>query len=267
MAKSQRFPFWPLLVVAVLAFGGSILQFLALKPSKPKTVTDQLDSLRLPEATQQVLLTLTPSWEDSAGKLQRFERELGGKWEKTGSAVPVMIGRTGLAWGVGMHEDHQDDAPQKVEGDGKATAGIFSLGTAFGYAQEAPESVSYPYRVAGENDFFVDDAGSAEYNQWVQLGEEELPGERWKSFERMRRPDTAYQWGVVVDHNTDPAAPGRGSAIFLHVWKSPQTPTAGCTAMDEANMLGLLEWLDPAKSPLLIQIPEPALTNLRPIKP
>lgn len=266
MAKSQRFPFWPLLVVAVLAFGGSILQFVALKPSKPKTVTDQLDSLRLPEATQQVLLTLTPSWDDSAGKLQRFEREAGGKWQTAGSPTPVMIGRTGLAWGVGLHAEPKGDDPQKVEGDGKATAGIFSLGTGFGYAEAASESVSYPYRTAGENDFFVDDAESPEYNQWVQLAETDLPGERWKSFERMRRPDTAYQWGVVVEHNTDPAAPGRGSAIFLHVWKSPTTPTAGCTAMDEAEMLGLLEWLDPAKSPLLIQIPEPAFSTLRPAK-
>jgi hypothetical protein len=47
----------------------------------------------------------------------------------------------------------------------------------------------------------------------------------------MLRQDGRYALGAVVAHNSTPPVPGAGSCIFLHVWESPVTPTAGCTAM------------------------------------
>jgi D-alanyl-D-alanine dipeptidase len=88
----------------------------------------------------------------------------------------------------------------------------------------------------------------------------------------MRRDDILYKWGVVVDHN--PAAiPGAGSCIFLHVWKNAASPTAGCTAMRESDLAGLIRWLDPARHPILVQMPRavyrslPAEYNLPPDQP
>ena len=63
--------------------------------------------------------------------------------------------------------------------------------------------------------------------------------------EKMLRDDGLYKWGVFVEHNPA-AAPGAGSCIFLHIWKDSTTPTTGCTAMAEKDLVKLLRWLDPA---------------------
>jgi D-alanyl-D-alanine dipeptidase len=78
----------------------------------------------------------------------------------------------------------------------------------------------------------------------------------------MLRTDALYKWGVVVDHNSA-ATPGGGSCIFLHIWKDSSTATAGCTAMPEQNLVDLLRWLDPAKRPVLIQMPRQDYDALR----
>jgi D-alanyl-D-alanine dipeptidase len=49
---------------------------------------------------------------------------------------------------------------------------------------------------------------------------------------------------------------GQGSCIFFHLWRNEKTPTVGCTAMPEPILVELLAWLDPEKSPLLVQLPK-----------
>ena len=77
----------------------------------------------------------------------------------------------------------------------------------------------------------------------------------WKSSERMREV-SGYRWGLVVEHNANPAVAGRGSCIFLHVWAGPDKGTAGCTAMAQPNLEELLRWLDAKKRPALVQLTE-----------
>jgi D-alanyl-D-alanine dipeptidase len=79
----------------------------------------------------------------------------------------------------------------------------------------------------------------------------------------MLRPDGEYRWGVVVDHNTDPVTAGAGSCIFLHIWLGPGVGTTGCTAMSQEQLEGLLARLDPARRPLLVQLPRPEYKKLR----
>ena len=50
----------------------------------------------------------------------------------SGEAIPAVVGRNGLAWGRGVRTDLPAGEPQKREGDGRAPAGIFKLGPAFG---------------------------------------------------------------------------------------------------------------------------------------
>jgi D-alanyl-D-alanine dipeptidase len=50
----------------------------------------------------------------------------------------------------------------------------------------------------------------------------------------------------------------------LHIWKDSSTATAGCTAMPEQNLVDLLRWLDPAKRPVLIQMPRSEFAGLQP---
>ncbi len=233
--------------------------FLALVYLLASNPAFAIDSLHLPTQTQQVVIVETDSWTSNTGQLQMFSRSSSG-WVPVGDKIPVSLGRNGLAWGRGL-ERPAGDGPQKMEGDGKAPAGIFSLGTAFGYEPQPPPGLKLPYRAITEKDFFVDDPGSPDYNEWVTLDQKSTP--RWKSAEKMKRPDYLYQLGIVVIQNTDPVVPDKGSAIFLHIWRQPGTPTAGCTAMARDNLLNLLEWLDPAKHPLLIQVPRGELDQLK----
>ena len=85
----------------------------------------------------------------------------------------------------------------------------------------------------------------------------------WNSWEEMKRPDHLYELGAVVEHNAAPVVKGRGSAIFLHVWKAKGVPTAGCTAMAKDDLAALIRWLRPANNPCLIQAPVDELDRLR----
>lgn len=210
----------------------------------------------LPQEARQVLQVRTDSWDASRGSLQRWRKDDSGKWIPVGNSIPVSVGRSGLAWGRGLHQEASSENVKR-EGDMKAPAGIFSLGTAFGYAESPPEGSRYPYRMVTEHDFFVDDGNSPEYNQWVRLpGGVSAAETRWKSFEKMRRKDGLYELGIVVNHNTEPAVPGFGSAIFLHLWRGPGQPTAGCTAMSRPDLVELLSWLESDAHPVLIQAPD-----------
>lgn len=224
---------------------------------------DPVQSIPLPDVCQQVILVTADSWDDSNGMLQRWERNGEGRWDAIGDGIRVSLGRAGLARGHGVHGALEGNFPDKIEGDGRAPAGIFRLGTAFGYGAGAPEGCQLPWRQATANDFFVDDIRSPEYNLWVHLeGGLAMAGDRWQSFEKMKREDSLYRYGITVEHNINPVIPGAGSAIFLHVWKGPGEPTSGCTAMAEQDLLTLLTWLRTDAEPLLVQIPSDQLSHL-----
>jgi D-alanyl-D-alanine dipeptidase len=228
---------------------------------------ETLKRLNLPPETTQMVVVTAPQWDATMGTLSLYERKAGENeyWQFTGEAWPVDLGHKGMGWGRGLIDsvdNRASAAAGKREGDQKAPAGVFSFGSAFGYDKNAPDGVKMKYLQAGERDFFVDDPNSPDYNSWVRLSEKEKPGDHWQSFEKMKRDDQRYKLGLVVEHNMNPAIPGDGSAIFLHVWKEPGSGTAGCTSMSEENMRELLRWLDPGKKPLLMQIPTQAMSEL-----
>ncbi len=78
---------------------------------------------------------------------------------------------------------------------------------------------------------------------------------RWSSAEDLFAIGNRYKYFVVVEYNTVNPLPGAGSAIFLHIWKDQNSPTSGCTAFSEKDLLKILCWLDPAQNPVLAQFP------------
>jgi L,D-peptidoglycan transpeptidase YkuD (ErfK/YbiS/YcfS/YnhG family) len=142
---------------------------------------------------------------------------------------------------------------KKREEDGRSPTGIFPLGIAFGYG---PSPVTkMPYRQATDDDFWVDDVNSKDYNKWVK-GKPKAA-----SWEKMKRDDDQYKYGVVIEYNMHPIVKGKGSAIFLHVWKGGE-PTLGCVSMSEEMILKILAWLDPVKKPLIIMGTESELSAM-----
>lgn len=255
---------WSGVVYRVISFGLLFCLFTCGGYSEKEnvhTVKAHIESLSIPEEVQQLLLVTIPSWDEFRGTLRLCSRS-GIEWRIENDPLPVVVGRNGLGWGIGLHT-RDLSGPHKNEGDGRAPSGVFELGTAFGYSVQPPDGCIYPYLQATEFDYFIDDAQSRQYNQWVSLIDSTRQDPRfyWNSFERMRRDDDLYKLGIIVEHNMDPVQKGRGSAIFLHIWRGPDQPTAGCTAMSRENLQKVLRWLDPSKRPLLFQLPEESLTD------
>ncbi len=203
--------------------------------------------------SRQCVVVVAPEWSSTTGTLHAFERaSTTGDWKMRGKAIPVVLGKNGLGWGLGLVDANKRAGPRKIEGDNKVPTGIFRLGPAFGYAPASAHWTKLHYVPLTKTTEGVDDPRSRYYNQLVDRSK--VARVDWRSSEQMRRADDLYKWGIFVAHN--PAAnPGAGSCIFMHIWKSPSTPTTGCTAMAERDLVRLLRWLDSAAQPLLIQMP------------
>src|SRR5688572_9491946 len=84
----------------------------------------------VPGSAEQLVLVVTPDWNASSGVLRTYAR-VGGHWHFV-DEMPVTVGRSGAAWGLGLHAK-PSHGPVKREGDGRAPAGVFDIGIAFGY--------------------------------------------------------------------------------------------------------------------------------------
>lgn len=206
------------------------------------------------DASHQLIVVITPTWNDLKARVYRFEKSEKG-WQRLTGHFEAVVGSNGLAWGIGLAEKNEG-APVKKEGDRKAPAGIFHLVKTMGYAQTPPPGASFPYEEIKEKTHCVDDKESRYYNQIVK--ESALPApaaDLWKSSELMKRKDVLYKWLVVVDYNRTDPAPGAGSCIFIHVWRSSEKGTAGCTALAEKDVVELMTWLKSEAHPVLVQLP------------
>ncbi len=201
--------------------------------------------------TTQVIITVPEARRSSQATVAACELGEDGHWRipsKGYDSFAAIVGTAGVA------------APgTKVEGDNKTPAGLFYIGEAFGYyplALSAIPDLKMDYRYiihkqlpnGQELDKFIDDSTSPEnnYNSWM-IGETTA-----KSYENMWRPDFLYEYGAIVNYNMDPAVPGKGSAIFLHIWGENKTSTAGCIALKKPDLLKLLSWLDKTKQPQIL---------------
>lgn len=217
-------------------------------------------------ASTQVLVVTTQDWDGVDGTLQMYERpQARKKWKAAGAPIPVVVGKKGLGWGAGVASSRDTgrraaSGPIKQEGDGKSPAGIFRLSTAFGYAAQRPAAWKMPYLFLSPSVECVDDAHSKFYNRVLDRAS---VAPDWSSSEQMLRPDGQYRWGLVVDYNADPVTAGAGSCIFLHIWLGPSVGTTGCTAMAQEQLEALLGLLDPARRPLLVQLPRPQYKKLK----
>jgi L,D-peptidoglycan transpeptidase YkuD (ErfK/YbiS/YcfS/YnhG family) len=211
-------------------------------------------------SSSQMVLVIVPDWNSDHGSLRTYARS-NGVWQAQSEPQPVVVGRAGSAWGQGLNTVPHD-GPVKREGDGRAVAGVFRIGDAFGYADHAITALDY--RAMHVDDYCIDVPGSPLYNQIVDTRNAD-PSIVAGSTEPMRRDlhadgDQRYRLGFIIQHNaTD--TPGAGSCIFAHIWKSSDTPTAGCTAMNGAVMERLLAWLDPKRQPIFVLLPEAMYTR------
>lgn len=215
-------------------------------------LTSNVCAAGVPDDCTQLLVAIAPDWNSTRGHLQRFERVRGGEWRPVGERVPVLFGKNGLAWGIGL-AGQDEPGTHKKERDGRAPAGVFRLGDVFTYETKLPPGGDYPFHHVTEADIWSDDPRSPDYNRHVVIDPKNPPHNY--THERMRSGDFAYHWLIDIRHNSDPPVPGAGSAIFFHIRRGENRPTTGCTTMAQPELVKVITWLRAAKHPAYALLP------------
>jgi L,D-peptidoglycan transpeptidase YkuD (ErfK/YbiS/YcfS/YnhG family) len=188
-------------------------------------------------AAGQLVVVSAASYGATYAALTAYQRSRG-RWRPVFGPWTARIGNAGMA------------APgSKREGDGHTPSGTFGFGFFFGALPDP--GVTFRYRQAYPYDVWDDDPSSPLYNEWVD--------DRYHGAGAAPEPMdvSGYDYGAVIAYNTA-RTPGLGSAIFLHV--NIGTATTGCVTLPMGELLDVLRWLRPARSPRIelgVAVPPP----------
>ncbi len=123
------------------------------------------------------------------------------------------------------------------EGDGVTPAGIWPLRNVLYRADRVPRPQTIlPTAPIDPDSAWCDVPDDPQYNRLVRLPYASLD-------ERLWREDALYDLIVVVGFNDEPAVPGKGSAIFLHVARPDYGETEGCVALGLVDLTQALAQL------------------------
>ena len=146
--------------------------------------------------------------------------------------IPCIIGNGGIG-------------QKRREGDGITPAGCWKMAYFLYRADRIlkPSSALAGYAIKTK-DSWCDIPTSNRYNQPLAF----TPA---GSSEALWRTDNLYDIVIVLDHNTQPAISGQGSAIFIHLSGQNNSHTHGCMAFRKADLLKILSRCGP-KTQVLI---------------
>ena len=143
-----------------------------------------------------------------------------------GRRFPCTLGRGGIT-------------RHKREGDGCTPAGTHRIGGCLYRPDRLTRSQVPGWAVPiGPGDLWSDDVRDPDYNLMVRAPHR-------FSHESLRRADPLYDLVLITDWNWPYPEKGRGSAIFLHSWRRPGYPTAGCVAFARPHLLWIANRLAP----------------------
>lgn len=139
-----------------------------------------------------------------------------------GHRVPCAVGRGGIG-------------EKRGEGDNITPRGVWRLAQVWHRPDRmALRGCVLPVHRIGPCDVWSDDPHDPAYNQHGRARGYPF------SHEAMRRADPLYDLLAVTDFNWPDPVSGAGSAIFLHVWRRPRFPTAGCVAFARQDLAAIL---------------------------
>ena len=121
----------------------------------------------------------------------------------------------------------------KKEGDLKTPKGKFKLKLIF-YRKDKIKILKTSLKKIAiqKNMGWCDDIKSKKYNKLISFPFK-------YSAEKLWRKDNIYDVAIVLNYNLNPVKKNKGSAIFLHITKKNYSPTRGCIAINEKDMLNL----------------------------
>ena len=198
----------------------------------PPTLANQLASTG---SARQLITVASIRHSDTTGMLRAWEKR-GECWTQVVGPWPAWLAQRGIS-------------ERKREGDRKTPSGVFGIQrTMYGVAPNP--GVRYRYRRIVCGDWWVEDTLSPFYNRFRHVRCGTKPPFRITS-EDMSRSPVSYRHLAVIDYNTHPIVPGRGSGIFLHVSASGGA-TLGCVSLTRARLVTVMLWLDPAATPQIV---------------
>lgn len=219
-------------------------------------VNDSAFSPTLTES-RQLLLVITSAQQHSFHSTLRFyQKNHLEKWQQILPAIPVNLGKNGVAWDREQQAFFHVQKPHEVkkEGDNKTPLGIYPIIGAFGFSAQ-PMNTTFPYIHIGLGTEAVDDIHSQFYNRIVQFSKIQ----DWHSSEKMWKIP-CYKIGLIIGFN-ERYVPGAGSNVFIHIWRNKDLPTMGCIAMSEVNLKKVLLHLNFHQHPFIAILPRDVLMD------
>jgi len=218
----------------------------------------------IPRDAKKMILVVTTDWDSTPARIYLLEN-INGTWKFNGKQYTGVIGKKGFGWGIGLHNslgwDKRFPYKDKMEGDKRSPAGLYTLSDVMGYGPELPIKTTKKYVQIHGNMHAVDDTSSIYYNQIVDTTTF-ADGFRnsYNSYEDLAYMGPVYKWLFIIDHNADRVR-GRGSNIYFHIRNADGTGTGGCTAVTEENILEIITWLD--NSTIILQLPIKVFKGVR----
>ena len=138
-----------------------------------------------------------------------------------GRRFPVSIGRSGMT-------------DYKHEGDGATPRGVWQILGGYYRADRTLPMGALRLDPIGPRDIWSDDPADPDYNHPLRRTNHPY------SHEKLRMTPRLYDVVLISDWNHPDATPGKGSAIFVHQWRKPRHPTAGCLAFKPEHLRWIL---------------------------
>ena len=125
----------------------------------------------------------------------------------------------------------------KIEGDKKTPAGLFSLGNVY-YRKDRNFKPITKLNIIPINKQmgWCNDIKNKKYNKLIKIHKK-------IKYEKMFRKDYKYDFVIPIKYNTKNTKAGKGGAIFIHLSKNYKK-TAGCIALKKKDFLILLKLID-----------------------
>jgi L,D-peptidoglycan transpeptidase YkuD (ErfK/YbiS/YcfS/YnhG family) len=185
-------------------------------------------------ATARQLLTVEARVARTTYAELRTWRRAGTCWVAAAGPYTARLGRNGLS-------------SNRREGDGTTPTGTYRIGRTM-YGNEPNPGVRFAYRRLRCGDWWNEDPSSPTYNtfQHVPCGTKPPFG---GASEGMWQQPQPYPFLAVIEYNTHPVVPGRGSGIFLHAQTGG--PTIGCVSLRKDQLRAVLRWLRPGDAPVI----------------
>ena len=149
-----------------------------------------------------------------------------GKYEAIFSC-PAVIGKNGPG--------------KQSEGDVKTPLGTWTVGEAYGIDDDPGSRIPYT-KITDEMYWCATGSNGAKYNTLLYRSDD--PDNDYSEDEHLIDYPIVYDYLLDLGYNKA-GAPYAGNAIFLHCWRSPETPTGGCVAIAKENMATVLQTITP----------------------